>query len=204
MSIGMSDRMFLYGVEDLLSRRSSVESDAGGKSQSGMDAGESLHRIRRKNTLFTAPDMFPKESQNGDTDDKSRSGYDKMRMTKKEKRMFGMTSSAEKALNEQYSKKLEFLGKAWNAIEEEKSDLEEKCKVGGKWKSNEDKEYYDKLVTKKVEIENYVAKLEEKKDSRREAYISAAKVEHALDRAGKLTNRQFVYNLAVATSQAVN
>ncbi len=118
--------------------------------------------------------------------------------------IFKVVDSVEKAFNEKHAKMLEHLKKAFDDAEGEKVNLEKIYKEEGKWKSVEAEEQHKKLVAKKEKLGKRIDKLEENKDKRMDLYISAAKLEYAINRIDKITNKQFVYNLAVATSQAVN
>ena len=188
--LSLSAYMCLCGAKDLLSRH---------------DNEEKKEKVAEDNFHKNEPNSEASEkSKNGDADGKPRLGYDKRQMTKKDAAMFKLVDIAEKAIDERYSKALYYFEKTWDVIEKVKVGLEEKYKTEGKWNFSEKEEYYNKLVAKQAEIEKHVGKLEERKKQSMDAYISTAKVDHALDRAEKLTNKQFVYNLAVATSQAMN
>ena len=118
--------------------------------------------------------------------------------------IFKVLDSVEKAFNEKHAKKLENLRKALDDLEGKRVNLEKIYKEEGKWKSVEEEEQHKKIVAEKERIGNRIGKLEENKDKRMDIYISAAKLEYAINRIDKITNKQFIYNLAVSTSQAIN
>ena len=184
---------------------SSVESDSVKSDSRGLSLSAYMCLCGAKDLLSrhdneekkekVADDNFHKNEPNSEASEKSKNG---------DAAMFKLVDIAEKAIDERYSKALYYFEKTWDVIENVKVGLEEKYKTEEKWNFSEKEEYYNKLVAKQAEIEKHVGKLEERKKQSMDAYISTAKVDHALDRAEKLTNKQFVYNLAVATSQAMN